>query len=281
MVDYVKRHHELMLPTVRIRSGNVGGSGTVIHSKEWNGSGEWSTYVLTNHHVVDNLIEIKEEWSAVRGVMIKKDVLGTPNCDFFSYESGANGVSGMSSIEADIVSYQKEEDIAVLRLRTSKPVASVAKLYPRGAEKDLSVTMPVYAVGAAMGWQPVITEGMLSQFGIEIEERSFWLVTAPTIYGNSGGSLYLADTHELIGIPSRIAVDIRGFSADAITHLSFQTPITRVYDFLEAHYLRFIYDPDGFSEQSEVALKKRVREAVQMKITAAEQSLSGEEREQH
>jgi len=153
-------------------------------------------------------------------------------------------------VHGDIVAYDKDEDLALLRLRSETPVAAIAKLYPRGQEKELRVTMPAYAVGAALGEQPVITVGMLCQFGREIDNRDYILNSAAIYFGNSGGALFLADTHELIGVPARIAVVLIGFSADPIPHLGFAIPIWRIYDFLEAQLFRFIYD-ENFTEKGE------------------------------
>ena len=43
-------------PVVRVRCKDVGGSGTVIFSGQ-NAEGEYETYVLTNHHVIEKAIE--------------------------------------------------------------------------------------------------------------------------------------------------------------------------------------------------------------------------------
>jgi len=267
-MDYDKRHKELMLPCLRVRAGKAGGSGTIIYSKENKDSGEFSTFALTNHHVVANIIEIKEQWSPLRKRQVKTDVLGTPHVEMFEYKWG-KGATGSRMSDAEIVAYDPNEDLALLKLDSAKAVDSVAKLYPRGEEDKLRATMPVYAVGAALGNPPVITEGMISQFGIKIAEvggdKEFWLSTCPTIFGNSGGALFKADTHEFLGVPSRIQVLFMGFAADAITHLSFQIPITRVYDFLEKQYFRFIYD-SSFTEESEAGIREEIRKEEEYKL---------------
>lgn len=169
-----------------------------------------------------------------------------------------------------MVAYNPDEDLALLHLRSDHEVPAVAKLYPRDKETDLRVGMPVYAVGAGMGEPPVLTSGFLSQFGREIDHKEFWLNTAPAIFGNSGGALFLADTLELIGVPARIAVAMLGFAPSAITHLAFAIPITRVYEFLENQCFRFIYD-DSFTEEGEEAERRRRREEDRRR-TAAEES---------
>jgi len=127
--------------------------------------------------------------------------------------------------------------------------------------------MEVFAVGCGMGHPPLPTPGLLAGFTDIIDNYPYWLSTAPTIYGNSGGSLYLAETKELIGIPSRIAVNVAGFSSDAITHLSYFIPITSVYKFLEEQVFMFLYDK-GFtsSDCDKMRREKRDRDEHTMAI---------------
>jgi S1-C subfamily serine protease len=264
-MDYEERHQKILKPCVRVHAGKAGGSGTVIYSKP-NKKGH-STYILTNHHVVEGLIKIDKKWSTLLKRDVKMDVFGIPDCQFFEWRYKSR-VVGARSIEADIMTYDADEDLALLKLRYDEPCVEAA-LFARGAEEDLRLTMPVYAVGAGMGEPPLITGGFLSQFGREIENREFWLQTAPTIFGNSGGAVFLADTYEFIGVPARIAVNMMGFGADAITHLSYCIPITRVYDFLESQLYRFIFDPK-FTEEGEATERERRRKEEERSLAARE-----------
>lgn len=266
---YAKRHKELLLPCVRVRADSAGGSGTVIYSAE-NDDGEFSSYVLTNHHVVAGLIKVEKKWSSLLQREIKADVLGIPEVHFFEYRWKSRATGGRT-VEADIVAYDPDEDLALLHLRSDAPPPSVARLYPHGKESDLKITMPVYAIGAGLGEPPVTTSGALAQFGREIENREFWLSTAPTIFGNSGGALFLAETHELIGVPSRIAVNALGYTQDAITHLSFAIPISRIYEFLDRQHFRFIYDAN-VTEDEEAEERRKLREREERRMAASEGS---------
>jgi hypothetical protein len=75
--------------------------------------------------------------------------------------------------------------------------------------------------------------------------------------------LFLHGTYQFIGVPARIAVS--GWGMDAITHLQYAIPITRVYQFLEDQRFRFIYDPE-FTEDGELAERKRIREEEEVKM---------------
>jgi len=267
-VNYDKRHQELMLPVVRIQAHGATGSGTVIYARDKGGVP--CAFVLTNHHVVDDLIKVEKRWSPLLQRDVKADVRSTAQVHFFLYRWKSRATGGYT-VEADIEAYDKDEDLALLKLRfgdeASLPPA--ATLYPRGQEGKLRVTMPVYCIGAGMGEPPVITGGFLSQFGQEIDNREFWLETAPGIYGNSGGALFLAETHQFIGVPARINVNVSFMGGDPITHLMYSIPITRVYKFLEAQLFRFIYD-DSFTEEGEEKERERRRRQEEARIAAAE-----------
>lgn len=276
---YRNRHKMIELPCVRIRTPKAGGSGTVVYSKE-NGEGEYSTYIVTNWHVVENCIAVKPEWSTLLQDEKKVDRFEKVDVHFFDYKWDSRAIGGMT-VQSDIQCYDKNEDLALLKLRSPRPASAVATLYPRNQEAWLRVGMPVITVGAGLGAPPVQTYGFLSQFGQEIDQREFWLNTAPSIFGNSGGAMFLGDVgrlfgddelaaqrqYNLLGVPARIAVSMQGFSSDPITHLSFCVPITRIYNFLEAQKYRFIYDSE-FNEEGEAEERKRIREQREKEMVA-------------
>jgi len=66
--------------------------------------------------------------------------------------------------------------------------------------------------------------------------------TAPIIFGNSGGGLFLANTGELIGIPSEVRMLPMGWSADIITHMNMFIPIERVYRWFRKEHYDFLYN---------------------------------------
>ncbi len=274
---YQKRHQMIELPCARVQTPKAGGSGTVIYSRG-NSNGEYSTYAITNHHVVANCIKIEDDWSTLLKANKKIDAFDQVDVHLFAYRWESRATGG-TTVQCDIVGYDKTEDLALLKLRSEEPVKAVAKLYPREKESWLRVGMPVITVGAGLGAPPVQTFGFLSQFGQEENRREFWLNTAPSIFGNSGGAMFLGDIAEmfpgdelaeehqytLLGVPALIAVSYQGFSADPITHLSFAIPITRIYNFLEEQRFRFIYD-DEFTEDGEAEERERIREEQERKL---------------
>jgi len=243
MLNLKQQHEKCLYPEVRIRTKTAMGSGTVIFCHETPGEeGMWDTYVLTNEHVVDSLISIEDRWNNVLKREVKEDALGHPDVEVLTF-AYVSRVIGSTSYQADIVAYAKEEDMALLRIRAPQKFDYVAELYPEAEIKKLISFAPLWAIGCGLGGPPAITAGYLSAFNIDIENREFWLITAPIIFGNSGGATFLQETGQFIGIPARVSVKQIGWSVDVVTHLGFIIPVSRVYQFLRDQIWDFIIDP--------------------------------------
>lgn len=266
----IEEKHKLMLyPEVRITSKQkdktVLGSGTIVYSKLIpNGDSdkgvEYETYVLTNEHVVDGLIEVKEKFSTLLKRNIKMDILGTPGVETFEYDFTSRVIGG-TSYQAEIMCYDKDRDLALLRLKTRKEFPNVAKMYSYGKETELTCFMPVVNVGCGLGQKPVMTFGYLSGFGYEIDNEEFTLISAASIFGNSGGATFLEETGELLGVPSRISVIFSGWSSNPITHLGYSIPVWEVYRFLEDQVFNFIFDESVTSADCEEERERRRKAA--------------------
>lgn len=267
---FQRRYESIMLPIVRVKAQKATGTGTAIYSLP-NGNGGYSTFVLTNYHVVEDNITRESEWSDILQDEKKYDQRQMVEVEFFFYR-WSQRTAGGNARQADIVTYDPKHDFALLKVRSDEKRVA-ARLYPRGQESWawLRPGMPVICVGCGLGEEPVQTEGILSRFGKEINFVEFWLNSSPSIFGNSGGALFLGDVGRrfpddecaveqqfaLIGVPSLIGVTWLG---DAITHLSYSAPIDRIYQFLEKKYHRFIYDQENHTEESEEVERKRLRE---------------------
>lgn len=253
MNDIQQKHEEMLYPCVRVRSLKAGGSGTVVYSGA-DAEGRYHTYVVTCEHVVDDLIKVEKKWDPLTKVDRRMEVLNKARVELFYYEhlSRCKGSSGEH--RANIVAYDKDEDIALLEVeRYETPLEYVAHLYPENQTEAIHVMDPLWCVGAAMGHEPITTFGMLSFMDQEIDGKNYWMTTAQSIFGNSGGSVFRyskeRDRHEFLGMPARITVAMFGFSAEAITHMGFFVPITRIYELLEKNHFGFIYDASKTYEQ--------------------------------
>ncbi|MBC8428484.1 serine protease [bacterium] len=245
--DIKQKHEEIFYPTVRVRTNRAGGSGTVVYSKKY--KDEVYTYIITNHHVISECITVKKKWNPVLKKKIDTETLDTVQVEYFKYNNYSHCI-GSFAVEADIVAYSDHEggeDWALLRVRDKEAAHSnVANIFPINELESIHIFDKVYACGASLGHQPIVTEGHISFMDDEIESYKYWMSTAQTIFGNSGGSVFRFSIrrkiYEYIGIPSRISIQPMGFSADAITHMGYFIPIDRIYELLKRNDYNFIYD---------------------------------------
>ena len=251
-----QKHEQMFYPTVRVRAKGAGGSGTVIYSQKHND--EVHTYVVTNHHVISNCINIVKKWNPVLKKKIDTEILDTVQVEYFRYNNYSHCI-GSFAVEADIVAYSEVEggqDWALLRVRDKEQLCDwVANLFPLKDLDNVHIFDGVHAVGASLGHPPIASEGIITYMDDEIDHYKYWMSSAQTIYGNSGGACYRFSPsrkiHEWIGVPSRISVQPSGFASDAITHMGYFIPIDRVYALLKENNYHFIYDEDVSFEDCE------------------------------
>jgi len=236
-----KAHTAMIYPVVRITTGNTAGSGTIIYSKlngYDSGKETYSTYVLTNQHVVDGAITISEEWDSVLGEDVKKEKRGIIYVEIFQYKNLSVPV-GTLKVEAEIMAYNKDEDMALVKLSSEKKADYIAALYPRKKENDLHVMDETVAVGCSLGFPPLPTTGIITRKNFQINSLPYHMSSSQIIYGNSGGAMFLDAPGQLIGIPS--LVPVVGW-ATPISHMGLFIPIDRIYDWLEKEHYDFLFD---------------------------------------
>jgi len=106
-----------------------------------------------------------------------------------------------SSFDASVVSYDRRQDLAIIRIETPQPLT----VMPLGTSSDLMLAESVYAVGNAFGYEHSITSGIISALhrDVEVDETQSYqnlIQTDASINpGNSGGPL-LNLNGEVIGI---------------------------------------------------------------------------------
>lgn len=166
------------------RQVNGMGTGVVIDSRG---------YILTNHHVVDG----------VRRINVTLD--------------------GGRSYVARIVAKDKETDLAIIRIRTPKPLA-VVKI---GSSHDLLVGETVIAMGNAYGYEHTVTRGIISALhrNVQVNDTQKYLdliqTDASINPGNSGGPL-LNIEGEMIGVNVAVRAGAQG--------IGFAIPVNKALD---------------------------------------------------
>jgi hypothetical protein len=243
--------NDILYPCVRVKTKDAGGSGTVLccRSAETKNQDELATYVLTCHHVIEGAIEVKEDWNPLLGRNAKREFRSTVTVEFFKYRHGGR-TSRTESVDADILAWNKKQDLAVLRLRMEDRPPAVAKWFPKDLTFKISLFDRVLAVGAALGHPPIVTEGIITGMSDEIDDLSYWMSNAQIIFGNSGGAVFHANErgHEFIGVPSRVAV--YGWTV-ACSHMGYFSDIERIYKWLDEECFQFLYDPSCTIKQCE------------------------------
>lgn len=202
--DVPALHRDLLGPSVQVSTkGGVGG-GTLLSSREGR------SWVVSAWHV------------------IRKGVREHHPVEVKFY--GADGAPA-ESFEADVAEKDEARDLALLRLKTDRSLAP-AKLASRSALKAVSVFDPVYAVGCPLGHDPLPTPGEIATLSKEVAGERFWMMNAPTTFGNSGGGVFHRESRELIGV-SVMVCTIDGAASTPVPHLGILVPLDAVYDWLD------------------------------------------------
>lgn len=240
--EITKIHQEVIYPCVRVSVGSVGGSGTLIYSQR-NGK-DFSNYVLTNYHVIQKALTIKKIWDPTLGKEVKKEFRDIVKVGWFIYKNESYRV-GVSQVDARIITYTEEEDMALLKLEdNSRKYPYSATLLPKKYIGSLRLNQPTWAVGCSLGHPPIITPGVITSLFTRIDRYQFGMSTSQIIFGNSGGAIYIRGSkrYYLIGIPSAVPLILIGFGGAPITHMGLFIPINRIFAWLDRENLQFLYD---------------------------------------
>ena len=250
-----QEHTEMLYPTVLVRVGNGSGSGTVVYSK-LDEDQKYESFILTNWHVIQSSVLIKNEWNSEKKERIDSETRRPVNVDLWEYNNYSTSVGTIGRV-AEIVAYDKGRDLALLQVEdTERQMPYVAALYPEGVDEGPWIFQTVYAVGAGMGKPPFPTTGLLAGYSRDQDGRDLYLASAPIIFGNSGGSLYVYSSrnkYELIGVPSMVSAYGWG---NVITHMAWSRPISEIRIFLRENNFGYILgdekiDPDEDSDKDE------------------------------
>jgi len=237
-----EKHEKILYPVVRCRTDKAGGSGTIIYSKENPDKiGEYLNFILTNHHVIEDAIQIKQEFDSMIKREVKKEFTQKVRVDIFDYVNMSE-MNSANTHTADIVAYDKSHDIALLKLDTPKKMKYTATMFSRDKISNIKLFDQIYSCGASLLHDPFANKGEITYLNEDIDNKNYWMSNSNMIFGNSGGAVFLNETGEFIGIPARVTSTQLGFGFDIITWMGFFIPISRIYDFFDEQELKFIYN---------------------------------------
>lgn len=222
---------DILAPSVQINGGGGVGGGTLIYSRPGH------TYVITAWHVVQKAVLRDEDGERHETVEVR----------IFD-GSGRT----LDAVEAELTGYHEAKDLALLRLHTRRVYPGVARLASRDTLRRVRVFEPIYAVGCPLGHDPLPTPGEIATLRKEVGGERFWMMNAPTIFGNSGGGIFQRETREMIGV-SVMVCTYDGVVSTPVPHLGILTSLDTVYDWLDSLHYGFIYDPSLTREACEAA----------------------------
>ena len=234
-------HEKILYPVSRVRAADSGGSGVLVYSKEDSQNpGEYINIALTCEHVIAKNVTVKDEWDTVLKREVKRDVTTEVTIEMFDYDNSE--VVSANSIKADIIAYDKNHDLAAVRLHSKKQMPYVASVIAKDAIRCLQIADPVWVSGCSLLHDPFPNPGTLTYLREMIDQKAYIMQNAPSIFGNSGGGLFHGVTGELLGLTSRITVTQLGFGVDVQSWMGFSTHPDRLYEFFEHQELQFLYD---------------------------------------
>lgn len=127
--------------------------------------------------------------------VVLEDSLVVTNCHVVDEASGILVSQNQDSAEAVLLARDGERDLCLLQMKRSLGVPA-----DRGVSGDLKIGHRVYTVGAPVGMELTIGEGILSGFRV-FDSVRYLQTTAPISPGSSGGGLW-DEQGRLLGITS-------------------------------------------------------------------------------
>ena len=268
MLNLQELHNKVLYPVVRIRTAKTGGSGTVIYSKPLKGKPEeYESFVLTCAHVIDDAIDIRKAWDTLLKRNIDKEFTNQVQVEIFEYVY-ISKVNSSNAYRADIVAYDKVTDLAVLKLESPRPCPFVADIIPKDKIDTIKVFSDAYASGCSLGHEPICNQGQITYLTEKMDNRVYLMSNCSSIFGNSGGALFLASTGEQIGVTARITGIQLGFGLDIITWMGFSVSPQEIYKFFDEQELKFLYDPKDTYEEALKRREKKQHDAMMAKEEA-------------
>jgi len=203
---------ELVGPVVQLAGDTSVGSGVLLRS-EPRAEGGYRTRLLTAWHVVRDIQGDPPDLKLPVPVRIYHE----------------NGTTRME--QAKLLVHDPKLDAALLELETPDALEFSARLAPRSRLDGTRIFDGIVAVGCPLGNDPIPTRGEIATCQHEVDGERYWMINAPTYIGNSGGGIFDAETHELMGIFSKIYTH-GSLRPTIVPHMGLVTPLTKIYDWL-------------------------------------------------
>lgn len=216
----------MIYPIVQLRGNGTVGSGVVVSSEAVDGN-LWATWIVTAYHVVEEVRDFSSDEVVVDEIR------------FFDPQIGRLGSEAFRGVE---IASLKGSDLSLVRVDRKSPWLYIAETASEPVCLKLSVFDTVYAVGCPLGNQPLPTYGEISSQYKPVGDEIFWMVSAPTFFGNSGGGIFLANEGQLVGISSMIYTYGKR-SPMVVPHMGLFVPMQTVRSWLRREGFAHLMDP--------------------------------------
>lgn len=206
---------DILRPVFQVSGEDAVGSAVLVHR----GEDEKGSYylALSCYHVLRDIVANDEgidphevEFDNIFDQMGEEEVI-------------VRGVMIAEKIDADL---------ALLRLDTDLDLGPVARIAPLVREQLVDAFTPVYTVGCPLGTNAQATRGEVTRNDWEVSDQPYWMVSSPAYFGNSGGGVFLEETHELVGIFSKIYTH-GNYRPQVVTHMGLAVPLSTIHAWLE------------------------------------------------
>ena len=252
------RWTEMVAPTVRLEGSTTVGSGVVLESKPHPDGRGYQTLLLTAWHVV-------------------RDIQANGSDDKIPVPVEIHRPQGSRYEIGRLLAKNPELDAALLELQTRKPVKHGARLASRSALASMQIFDEIYAVGCPLGNDPIPTRGEVSDLKHVLNETSYWMISAPTYIGNSGGGIFDGQERRLMALFSKISTH-GTIRPTIIPHMGLASPLNAIYDWFEAEGIATIEESDADGTAQVVLIRTSAADVGDAPATALTNAESVEHR---
>jgi S1-C subfamily serine protease len=241
---------KILNATVRVTADQSIGTGVILFEKEVE-SIHYS-YIVTNNHVINNKDEVEIE--------------------SFTYLKQQT-ISSTTSYKGRVINRDPQLDLALVQVITPNSIGNAISFETKDIVTNLTLYQPVYIAGCALAKPPFVTNGNVAHISAISS-----IITAFSIFGNSGGGVYDA-TGKLVGIVrgvSMVHVPPRGLQIPE-PNLTHMIPGPLVRSWLIVTNFSFIIDSDNclithqdfLNQQQALILEQQQKKAAKAKEKAA------------
>lgn len=205
---------DILRPVFQVSGEDAVGSAVLVHQ----GQDENGPYylALSCYHVLRDIVALDP----------KVDPHTVPFDNIFDY-MGEEAFTLQGTMIAEWI----EADLALVRIETDMDLGPVARLAPRERQQLVDAFTPVYTVGCPLGTNAQATRGEVTRNDWNVDDQPYWMVSSPAYFGNSGGGVFLEETHELVGIFSKIYTH-GTYRPQVVTHMGLAVPLGTIHDWL-------------------------------------------------